>query len=492
MRTEKDFIGTVDIPQDALYGIHSVRASENFPARSSFHPEWYAATGKVKLACYQTYQKFITATKKEYPKLSKELRLLDSHVVEAMINAAKEVCQGKHIDQFIVPAIQGGAGTSINLNINEIITNRALQHMGRKPGEYNYIDPVESANVFQSTNDVIPTALTVAIMEFLRDLESAVNMSRAEMERLEKRYRNTLRIAYTQMQEAVPSTFGILFSTFSDALSRDWWRISKAFERIKQVNLGGGAIGTGISTPLFFIMEVTPELKRITGLPLAQGENLSDITSNLDSLVEVHAILKAHAVNLEKIVSDIRLLASGINTEKEISIPEKQTGSSIMPGKVNPVIPEFIISSAHQVYANDVLITELAAKGCLELNAYLPSIGHAIIDTLKLLIAMNKSVKDHLFRGLKVNENIAASKLYISPGITTAITPLIGYHKAAELARQMKKTGSNIFEANKKLKIIEQSILKEYMKPERLLKKGFTIRDIMDFKDLAGKNSKIN
>lgn len=478
MRTEKDFIGPMELPDNALYGIHSVRAAANFPNKIAFHAEWYKAIGKVKLACYRTYQKFKNASEAEYPELSSALRILETEAVDALIAAADEVSHGGHIEHFIIPAVQGGAGTSINLNVNEILANRALTKLGKKPGDYAHIDPLEAANVYQSTNDVIPTALTVASMELLKELEEAVNLSRARTEGLEKKYRNSLRLSYTQMQEAVPGTYGILFSTYSDALSRDWWRISKAFERIKQVNLGGGATGTGISIPLFFIMEVVPELKRITNLPLAQGENLSDITANMDAYVEVHAIMKAHAVNLEKIAGDLRLLSSGINMEPELSIPEKQTGSSIMPGKVNPVIPEYVISSAHQVYANDSLIAELAGQGCLELNAYLPSIGHALLDSLKLLISMNKSMTEHLLSGIVIYEEVAASKLFKSPGITTALSPFIGYNKAAELARFMKENSKNIFEANTELNIISDSKLKELMKPDRLLKKGFTLKEI--------------
>ncbi len=483
MRTERDFIGPMEIPGDALYGIHSVRAASNFPNKTPFHKEWYMAIGKVKLACYHSYQKFKAASEAEYPDLLKELRIMDAELIQALIAAATEISEGKHFDHFIVPALQGGAGTSINLNVNEIIANLALVKLGKKTGDYKSVDPVEDANIYQSTNDVIPTALTVAAMELLKELEEAVNRSRAETERLEKKYRNSLRLSYTQMQEAVPGTYGVLFSTYSDALSRDWWRISKAFERIKQVNLGGGATGSGISIPLFFIMDVVPELKKLTGLPLAQGENLSDITSNMDPFVEVHAIMKAHAVNMEKIVSDIRLLSSGINQEKEISIPDKQTGSSIMPGKVNPVIPEYVISSAHQVYANDTLITELSGQGCLELNAYLPSIGHALLDSLKLLISMNQSMTEHLLSGLVVHKDVAASKLFMSPGITTALSPFIGYHKAAELAKQMKESGKNIFEANAKLKIIPDSKLADLMKADRLLKKGFTMKDVKGFRE---------
>jgi aspartate ammonia-lyase len=288
-------------------------------------------------------------------------------------------------------------------------------------------------------------------------------------------------VSYTQLQEAVPGTYGQLFGSYSEALSRDWWRISKAFERIKQVNLGGGAIGTGISIPRFFIMEVVGQLRKVTGLPLAQGENLTDITANQDSLVEVHAILKAHAVNLEKMVSDLRLLSSGLSGEKEVHIPERQAGSSIMPGKVNPVIPEYVVSAAHQVYSNDQLITTLAAQGNFELNAYLPSIGHALIGSLKLLISMNTAVSDHLLAGLEIDSTAATSRLFHSPAVTTALSPLIGYHRAAELSGYMKKQKADIFTANDALKIMAGEKLKRILTAEYLIKKGFQVKDIIDF-----------
>ena len=297
-----------------------------------------------------------------------------------------------HFDHFIVPAVQGGAGTSINMNINEIITNSALLKTGHRCGEYNIIDPLEHANIYQSTNDVIPTALTVAVMKLLQSLEEKINILRQKVEKFEKKNREKLRPGYTQMQEAVPSSFGLLFSTYNEALSRDWWRVSKCSERIKQVNLGGGAIGTGLSLPRFFIMEVVPELRNLTGLPLAHSENLSDATSNLDKWVEIHATLKAHAVNLEKISSDLRLLASDISGYRSSQLPERQVGSSIMPGKINPVIPEFVISASHKIYSNDVLVSSLCGQGTLELNAYLPVIGCAVIESINLLISCNHSL----------------------------------------------------------------------------------------------------
>jgi aspartate ammonia-lyase len=480
MRIEKDPIGEVSLPKEALYGIHSYRARENFPAPIPFPEEWYRATGTVKLACYLTLSKLRIALQKEHPDMITPLRLPEERILAALAAAATAVSGGSHFDQFIVPGTQGGAGTSINLNLNEIITNVALLELGKKPGQYEILDPIEGANLFQSTNDVIPTALTVAVMELLQELEEAINACRFSMEQLETRYRNSLRLGYTQMQEAVPSTFGMLFSTYSEALSRDWWRISKAGERIKVVNLGGGAIGTGMAIPRFFIMEVVPALKKLTSLPITQGENLADATCNLDKWVEVHAILKAHAVNLEKMVSDLRHLSSGLMGEKEIELPALQVGSSIMPGKINPVVPEYIISSAHRIYANDQKITSLCGQGCLELNAYLPEIGLAMIESLKLMISMNQALGEKVLKDLKVKEEIASSKLFRSPAVTTALSPLLGYNRAAQLAKKMKENGYDIFSANEELGLIAPDKLRKLLEADQLLKKGFTVNDIRE------------
>ena len=476
-RIEKDTLGQKQVPENALYGIHSIRAKENFPGNSPFPVEWFKAVGITKLACYNTYRRFRDAAIEKFGH-DLPVRIIEDDILDALISAAKEVSAGDHSDNFIIPAVQGGAGTSINMNINEIITNIALRNTGHKFGEYEFIDPTEHANIFQSTNDVIPTALTVAVMKQLQKLEENVNRLRQKVEEFEGRNREKLRPGYTQMQEAVPSSYGLLFSTYNEALSRDWWRISKCFERIKLINLGGGAIGTGLSIPRFFIMEVVPELRNLTGLPLAHSENLSDATSNLDKWVEIHAILKAHAVNLEKITSDLRLLASDLAGEKIISIPERQVGSSIMPGKINPVIPEFVISAAHKVYSNDVLISSLCGQGTLELNAYLPVIGCSIIESLDLLISCDETLFDNLFTGLIINEASGYKALIKSPSITTALTPHIGYHKASEIALLMKEKEIDIFEANSILKVLDESKLKTILQPGNLLKLGFSLDDL--------------
>jgi len=477
MRTERDFIGEKEIDDTALYGIHSVRARENFPDNTPFHYEWYKAIGITKLACYLTYNKFKASALKKFPDKQLPVKFFSDDIINAMIKSAEEVSAGEYFSNFIIPAIQGGAGTSINMNVNEIIANSSLIKLGRPAGDYSIVDPVEHANIFQSTNDVIPTALRVAVLKLLMQLEEQINKLRLTTEQLEKKHRNHLRIGYTQMQEAVPSSYGILFSTFNEALSRDWWRVSKCFERIRVVNIGGSAIGTGIAVPRYFIMEAVKQLQQLTRLPVTRSENMPDATNNLDPITEVHAILKAHAVNLEKIVSDIRLLSSDLVRNREVEIPQRQVGSSIMPGKINPVIPEFVISAAHKVYSNDILITAMCASGCLDLNAYLPVIGNALLESVKLLISCDKTLLDNMFTGLVIHHKSASDNLYNNPSVTTALSPYIGYNQAGVLAKEMKNSKTSVFEANTKLQIIDNERLKNILKPENLLKMGFSLNE---------------
>jgi len=477
-RSERDNLGELHIPGDALYGIHSLRACENFPCDIPFHIEWYRAIGLTKLACYNTYRKFRDATRARYTD-AQPLLLMDDEILGPLEQASAGVSEGLWFNHFIVPAIQGGAGTSINMNVNEIISNAALVSMGHKPGSYDIIDPIENANVYQSTNDVIPTALTVAAIKLLAELEEAINELRSGIETHENNSRDKLRPSYTQMQEAVPSSFGSLFSTYNEALSRDWWRVSKCKERIKVVNLGGGAIGTGMAIPRYFIMEVVPILRNLSYLPVTRSENLQDATANLDRWVEIHATLKAHAVNLEKIASDIRLLASDISGTGFINIPPRQVGSSIMPGKVNPVIPEYIVSIAHRVYSNDSAIASLCGQGCLDLNAYLPVIGHSLLESLKLLIAADKSLLRNLVNGMKVNHKAAYETLIKNPSLTAALSPFIGYNSASRIAGLMNENGTDIFTAARESGLITETKLRELLKPGNLLKLGFTLTDIL-------------
>ncbi len=477
MRIENDFLGSLKIPKNALYGIHALRAKNNFPDTTSFYIEWYQAAGTVKQACYLTYQKFADAVRENYQ--NTPIKLFPDKITALLIETAGEIAQGKYFEYFIIPGISGGAGTSINMNINEIIANATLLKLGKKPGEYDTVHPIEYANIFQSTNDVIPTALKIAVMQLLNELETKINDLRQVIEKKERQYQNDLRIGYTQLQAAVPSSYGKLFSAYNDALSRDWWRVSKCFERIKQVNLGGSAIGTSITVPRFFVMEVSKTLQEITNLPVTRAENLADATQNQDSFVEIHGILKAHAINLSKIANDLRLLSADIGT-KEIKIPPCQAGSSIMPGKVNPVIPEYIISAAQKIYANDSLLTQLSDMGNLDLNAYLPLIGHTVLESLKLLIGMNKTLHENLFSGITVLQKTALTNLLNSPSLATALLPFIGYDKATQLAKLMENNQLDIFKANEVLKLLPEKKIKSLINSQYLLKNGFTIDEIIN------------
>lgn len=481
-RIESDFLGEMELPAEALYGLQSRRATENFPITDPFHREWYQAMGTVKLASYLTVERFYDALKTTTPEATLP-KTLSIEKLKAIQQAASEIADGLHFDHFIVAATQGGAGTSINMNINEIVANRALQIINHSAGHYQVIHPIDDANLYQSTNDVVPTALRVAMMRLFVAAEESINLMRKETERLEGESRDMLRVGFTQMQEAVPSSYGRLFAAYNEALSRDWWRISKCFERIKVINLGGGAIGTANGVPRYFVMEASRNLQQLTGLPVTRSENLADATQNLDPLVEVHAILKTHAVVIEKIASDLRLLASDLLANNDVKIPERQIGSTIMPGKVNPVVVEFVISAAHQVYANDMLITNLAGQGCLDLNAYLPSIGNAILQSQKLLLAADKTLTYNLLKGITFNSEKALAKLFSSPAITTALVPVVGYTKASELARLMKKNSINVFEANKLSNLIDSQILEQMLQPDNLLKTGFSVHDIALYKN---------
>ncbi|PWE01207.1 lyase family protein [Marinilabilia rubra] len=478
MRTEKDFLGEIEIHDDKLYGIHSVRAQANFPAKSHFPIEWYSAIGLVKKAYYRTYRNFRDTARQKQLNGPTGHQWMSDQQVNSLEEAAEEISSGRYFNHFIVPGIQGGAGTSINMNINEIIANTALKKSGHNPGEYEITDPLDHANIFQSTNDVVPTALHLSLMQQSHKLETSINKLRFSLEELETQHRNILRQGYTQMQKAVPSSYGHLFSSYSDALSRDWWRVSRIRERLKEVNLGGGAAGTGMGIPRYFILNAIAELRKLTNLPLSHSENLADTTMNQDSLVEVHAILKAHAVNLEKISNDLRLIGSDISRHQSLKIPQKQMGSSIMPGKVNPVIVEYVVSVSHKVYANDQMISGLAGQGCLDLNAYLPSIGVAMLESFNLLESACRSLHQNMLKDLQIDAEDEQKDLFKSASITTALVPYIGHKEAEKIALEMKDAQESIFEVNDRLKVLSDKLLREILKPSSLISKGFSLNDL--------------
>ena len=411
-RNEKDLLGELNVPREAYWGIHTQRAIDNFRISGRFvNPSLIRALAQVKMAC--------CLANAETGHLSRE----KSRVIQ---QACLEISKGLLADQFPVDAMQGGAGTSTNMNLNEVIANRAIEFLDGQKGDYGVIHPLEDVNLHQSTNDVYPTALKVAAIFLLRDLSKAVAGLQGAFQEKEKEFAAIVKLGRTELQEAVPITLGAEFSAFAEALSRDRWRAFKCEERLRVVNLGGTAVGTGLAAPRSYIFIAIEKLREVTGLGLSRGENIPGETANADAFVEVSAILKAHAVNLIKIANDLRLL----NFLGELRLPQLQAGSSIMPGKVNPVLAEAAIQVGIKVIANDAIVTDAAARGTLQINEFMPLLAHAFLESLDMLINIDRLLTSHV-RGIGANKEKCEEYFNASPMIITALLPVIGYEKAA-------------------------------------------------------------
>lgn len=412
-RLEKDLLGELKVPSEAYSGIHTQRAIENFPISSAkVNPALIKALAQVKKSCCLA---------------NVETGFLAAEEGKAISKACDEIASGELQDQFPVDALQEGAGTSTNMNLNEVIANRAIESLGGHKGDYHIIHPLEDVNLHQSTNDVYPTAIKVAGIFRLRDLASTISALQGAFQEKEKEFSSVVKLGRMEWQEAVPITLGAEFSAFAEAFARDRWRTFKCEERLRVVNLGGTAVGTGLTAPRNYIFIVIEKLREITSLGLSRGENVMGETANADAFVEVSGILKAHPVNLIKIANDLRLM----NFLGEIKLPQLQAGSSIMPGKVNPVLCEAAIQTGIKVIANDGIITDSASRGTLQINEFLPLLAHALLESLDLLININGMLADHV-RGIEANEEKCAEYFNASPMIITALFPVIGYEKATE------------------------------------------------------------
>ncbi|NPV73391.1 MAG: aspartate ammonia-lyase [Pelotomaculum sp.] len=422
-RIEKDLLGEVKVPKEAYYGIHTVRACGNFPVSGlRTHPALIRAIARVKQAAALA---------------NMSAGLLDRRVGDAICRAAEEVADGGLADQFIVDPFQGGAGTSTNMNVNEVVANRAIELLGGRKGDYRLVHPLEHVNLSQSTNDVYPTALRVAAIGMVLELSDCLAGLQAALQEKEAEFAGILKVGRTEMQDAVPVTLGQEFSAFAEGIARDRWRLYKVEERLRQVNLGGTAVGTGLNADPKYIYAVIEELRAITGYGLARAENTVDLTQNADVFVEVSGLLKAAAVNLSKIAGDLRLLSSGpLGGLAELKLPQVQPGSSIMPGKVNPVIPEMVTQVAFQVMGNDQVIAMAAAAGQLELNAFMPLIAHNLLQSLELLINAVNIFSEKCVKGIKADEERCRRWLEESHSFITALTPHLGYDRAAELVKK--------------------------------------------------------
>lgn len=460
-RTESDLLGNKQIPEDVLWGIHTARAVENFPLSDRpVHPEMIKAYGEVKLACVQTNIRlgFWKATPEK---------------ADAIEKACFEMSQGLLNEHILVDALQGGAGTSTNMNVNEVIANRALQIMGKKPGNYNIVSPLDDVNLHQSTNDTYPTALKIAAIRLLRQLEQNVLELQESFQQKEKEFAHIVKIGRTQLQDAVLTTLGRTMSAYSEAFSRDRWRIYKCEERLRVVNLGGTAIGTGLGAPRQFIFKVVDRLRENANIGLARSENLIDGTQNADVFVEVSGILKACASNLYKISNDLRLLSSGPDAGLgEINLPARQAGSSIMPGKVNPVIPEAAAQAALLAMGNDQVIAQACSAGNLELNQFMPLIAYTLLENLSVLNKATSIFNSNCVTGITANEKICRAQVENATATVTALIPKIGYEKASLLVKKSKAENISMKEAALKLNFLSAKDFEDLITPEAVCRLG--------------------
>ena len=460
-RTESDLLGKKEIPSEALYGIHTARAMDNFHlSGKTVHPELIKAYGWVKLTCLQ---------------INRELGYFPDHEkADAIERACQELADGKLSQHFMIDALQGGAGTSTNMCANEVIANRALEILGKAKGDYQYISPLDEINLHQSTNDTYPTALKLACIVLLHQLEQEVLQVQEAFQQKEKEFEHIVKIGRTQLQDAVLTTLGREMAAYAEAFNRDRWRIYKCEERLRVINLGGTAIGSGLAAPRQFIFRVSDRLRELTGIGLARAENLVENTQNADVFVEVSGILKACASNLIKVSNDLRFTSSGPTAGiGEINLPPMQAGSSIMPGKVNPVIPEAVIQSAMQVSALDQTLFMAASSGNLELNAFMPLIADSILSSLQLLKNAAQILTEKCIHGLTANEEKCREQVLNSTAIITALIPMLGYEKCSCLLEEAKQSDSTIRELSIRQKLLSESQFEELILPEAVNKLGF-------------------
>ncbi|MBS1157749.1 MAG: Aspartate ammonia-lyase [Proteobacteria bacterium] len=458
-RLEHDLLGDREVPVAAYYGVHTLRAQENF-----------AITG-ISIAVYPDLICALAQIKKAAAQANRQLGLLDAKRADAIVAACREVIDGKLHEQFVVDVIQGGAGTSTNMNANEVIANRALEILGHGKGEYKYLHPNEHVNMSQSTNDVYPTALKLATYVGIFRLVDAMAYLRRAFERKAEEFADVLKMGRTQLQDAVPMTLGQEFSTYAVMLGEDEERLKEAALLIREMNLGATAIGTGINAHPDYAPLVCRRLAEISGVPVVTSPNLIEATQDCGSFVQLSGVLKRVAVKLSKVCNDLRLLSSGPRAGfNEINLPPRQAGSSIMPGKVNPVIPEVVNQIAFEVIGNDTTVTFAAEAGQLQLNAFEPIIAHSLFKSVLHLRKGCKTLADHCVDGITANRETLRASVERSIGIVTALNPYIGYANATEIAAEAHLSGRGVAEIVLERKLMSPEQLADVLRPEVLTK----------------------
>ncbi len=450
-------MGEREVPADAYYGVQTLRAVENFPI-----------TGTT-IAIYPELIRALAAIKQAAALANHELHLLGRDRCDAIVRACKEIRAGELHDQFVVDVIQGGAGTSTNMNANEVIANRALEHLGHRRGEYQFLHPNEHVNMSQSTNDVYPTALKVAAYGGISGLVDAMAVLRRAFEAKADEFRDVLKMGRTQLQDAVPMTLGQEFSTYAVMLGEDEDRLREAALLVCEINMGGTAIGTGITAHPDYARLICRHLSEITGIPLQTAPNLVEATQDCGAFVQLSGVLKRVAVKLSKTCNDLRLLSSGPRAGLgEINLPAVQAGSSIMPGKVNPVIPEVVNQIAFEVIGNDLTVSFAAEAGQLQLNAFEPIIAHSLFASIAHLRQGCLTLENRCVRGITANREHLRNAVEWSIGIVTALNPYIGYANATAIAREAHASGRGVYELVLEKGLLPKEKLEEVLRPEAL------------------------
>ncbi len=458
-RSEHDLLGNIAVPADAYYGVHTVRAVENF------------SISDTAISIYPDLMEALACIKKAAALANHELGLLDAQRTDAIVRACEEIRAGSLRDQFVVDVIQGGAGTSTNMNANEVIANRALEILGHQRGEYQYLHPNEHVNLSQSTNDVYPTAIKVALHFAIARLVDAMVELRHAFEAKADEFADVLKMGRTQLQDAVPMTLGQEFSTYAVMVGEDEERLKEASLLIHEINLGATAIGTGITAHPDYAALVCRKLAEITGIALITAQNLIEATQDSGAFVQVSGVLKRVAVKLSKICNDLRLLSSGPRAGfNEINLPARQAGSSIMPGKVNPVIPEVVNQIAFEVIGNDVTVSFAAEAGQLQLNAFEPIIAHSLFESLKHLRRGVQTLTERCVKGITANRERLRSMVENSIGLVTALNPLIGYANATEVAQEALTTGKSVYDLVLAKGLLSKETLDDILRPDMLTK----------------------
>lgn len=466
-RSEHDSVGEKAVPKDVYYGVQSLRAAENFHITGlTMHPELINSIAEIKKASAIT---------------NLEIGLLDKRVAEAIVHACDEIVSGKLHESFIVDPIQGGAGTSLNMNANEVIANRAIELLGGQKGDYTLVNPNDHVNYGQSTNDVFPSAGKLTVLKLLVRAQIQLERLYKALDAKAAEFDDVLKMGRTQMQDAVPIRLGQEFRAYSEAIRRDIARFERAKDEMRCLNMGGTAIGTGINADEQYLRRIIPNLSKVTGLSLVQAFDLIDATQNLDEFVAVSGAVKTCAVNLSKMSNDLRLMSSGPRCGfGEINLPPKQNGSSIMPGKVNPVIPEVVNQVAFNIIGNDMTVTMAAEAGQLELNAFEPIIFYNLIQSVETLTYAVHTFVDNCVTGITANRERCRDLVENSVGIITALCPHVGYEKAAQLAKQAIETGASVRKLILDEGLLDKEALDKILDPYSMTEPGISGKELLD------------